>query len=382
MSAGPTSPSERITVMHGRIVSGRGGGPEKTILNSPRFLSRTRWREMALYLHAPGDTGIAELAAQARQLECPFFAIPERLPIDFGVLKQIAELCARENVRIWHGHDYKSNLYGLLLRPLCNFRLVTTVHGWVQKTDKTPLYWAVDRWSLKRYERVVAVSQDLYATCLEIGVEPARLSRIDNGIDVAAWKRRGPAVDSPLRAGVPRGRLVVGAVGRLSDEKGFDLLIEAVTRAALRGADLELWIAGEGSEKAKLDSLAARSNGRVRMLGFRSDVRDLMEAFDIFALSSLREGLPNVVLEAMACEVPLLATRCGGVEAVVRDDEEALLVPISSSKALEDGLVRLASDPGLRARLASESRKRVERDFSFARRMERFAEFYEDLLAR
>lgn len=382
MSAADSGSSERITVMHGRIVSGRGGGPEKTILNSPRFLAHTRWREMALYLHAPGDPGIDELRARAAELDCPFFAIPERLPIDLVVLKQIAELCARENVRIWHGHDYKSNLYGLLLRPLCNFRLVTTVHGWVQKTDKTPLYWAVDRWSLRRYERVVAVSEDLYATCAEIGVEPSRLSRIDNGIDVQAWKRRAQASASPLRAGVPPTRLIVGAVGRLSAEKGFDLLIEAVNRAVARGADLELWIAGEGPEKARLDALATASRGRVRMLGFRSDVRDLMEAFDVFALSSLREGLPNVVLEAMACEVPLLATRCGGVEAVVHDDVEAMLVPISSSKALEDGLVRLAGDASLRSRLTQAGRERVERDFSFARRMQRFAELYEDLLAR
>ncbi len=373
------SSGERITVMHGRIVSGRGGGPEKTILNSPRFLAGTRWREMALYLHAPGDPGIEELAAQARKLDCPFFAIPERLPIDVRVLQQIVDLCARENVRIWHGHDYKSNLYGLLLRPLCNFRLVTTVHGWVQKTDKTPLYWAVDRWSLRRYERVVAVSQDLYDECAKLGVEPSRLSRIENGIDVDAWKRRGPAAASPLRAGVPPTRLVVGAVGRLSDEKGFDLLIEAVNGAVARGADVELWIAGEGPEKAKLDTLAAASRSRVRMLGFRSDVRDLMEAFDIFALSSLREGLPNVVLEAMACEVPLLATRCGGVEAVVRDDAEALLVSVSSSKALEDGLVRLAGDSALRTRISRAARERVEREFSFARRMLRFAELYTDL---
>ncbi len=380
MSAADSRSSERITVMHGRIVSGRGGGPEKTILNSPRFLAHTRWREMALYLHAPGDPGIDELRARAAELDCPFFAIPERLPIDLRVLQQIAELCARENVRIWHGHDYKSNLYGLLLRPLCNFRLVTTVHGWVQKTDKTPLYWAVDRWSLRRYERVVAVSEDLYSTCAEIGVDPSRLSRIDNGIDVDAWKRRAPARASPLRAGVPPTRLVVGAVGRLSDEKGFDLLIEAVLGAVARGADLELWIAGEGPAQSKLESLAARARGRVRLLGFRSDVRDLMEAFDVFALSSLREGLPNVVLEAMACEVPLLATRCGGVEAVVHDDVEALLVPVSSSKALADGLVRLASDAALRARLSRAGRERVERNFSFAYRMQEFGELYSQLL--
>jgi len=372
----------KVTVLHARIVSGRGGGPEKTILNSPRFLKDTRWREIALYLHAPGDPGIEELAARAKELDCPFFAVPESLPIDPRVLRKIAQLCRQENVRIWHGHDYKSNLYGLLLRRRCGLRLVTTVHGWVQKTGRTPLYWAVDRWSLRRYERVVAVSQDLEAECARIGVPSDRLVRIDNGIDVGAWRRRGPPAASALRAAVPAGRLVVGAVGRLSEEKGFDLLIEAVTRAVARGADVELWIAGEGPEQAKLAALAAASPARVRLLGFRTDVRELQEAFDVFVLSSLREGLPNVVLEAMACEVPVLATRCGGVEAAVRDDVEGLLVPPGSVEALESGLVRLAADPNLRARLARAGRERVEREFSFARRMERFAQLYETLLPR
>jgi len=374
--------AERVTVLHARIVSGRGGGPEKTILNSPRFLKGTRWRELALYLHAPGDPGITELAERAQALECPFFAMPESLPIDPRVLRRIAQLCKQENVRVWHGHDYKSNLYGLLLRRACGLRLVTTVHGWVQKTGRTQLYWAVDRWTLRRYERVVAVSQDLETECARIGVAPERLVRIDNGVDVDTWKRHGPASASPLRNGVPPGRLVVGAAGRLSDEKGFDLLIEAVLRAVSRGADIELWIAGEGPEKAKLEALAAKSAGRVRLLGFRSDMRELQEAFDIFALSSLREGLPNVVLEAMACEVPVLATRCGGVEAVVRDEVEGLLVAPGSAAALEASLVRLASDPALRTRLARAGRERVERDFSFARRMDEFARLYETLLPR
>lgn len=372
-------PSDRTTVLHARIVSGRGGGPEKTILNSPRFLAGTRWREIALYLHAPGDLGIEELRAQAGRLGCPFHALPESLPFDPRVLQRIAALCSREQVRIWHGHDYKSNLYGLLLAPLLGLKLVTTVHGWVQTSARTPLYWAVDRWCLRRYQQVVAVSQDLHDECLRIGVRRERLHLIPNAIDTAEFRRTLPPERSPLRKDVPRGRLVIGAAGRLSPEKGFDLLIEAVSRTIARSADLELWIAGEGPERARLESLSTATADRVKLLGFRDDVRSLFEAFDIFALSSIREGLPNVVLEAMACEVPLLATRCGGVEAVVRDEEEALLVPTGSVDALTEGLSRLAHDPALRQRLAQAARARVERDFSFARRMERFAALYESL---
>ena len=119
---------------------------------------------------------------------------------------------------------------------------------------------------------------------------------------------------------------------------------------------------------------------RIRLLGFQADVRSLFEAMDIFALSSIREGLPNVVLEAMAMEVSVLATRCGGLAAFGRDGEDMLLVEPASVGALATGLERLARDPGLRARLAHTARVRVQAEHGFARRMERFRSVYDRLV--
>jgi glycosyltransferase involved in cell wall biosynthesis len=99
----------------------------------------------------------------------------------------------------------------------------------------------------------------------------------------------------------------------------------------------------------------------------------------VFALSSLREGLPNVVLEAMAMQVPVVATRCGGLDAFGRDGEDMLLVEPGSADALERGLERLVREPDLRARLSRAARARVERDLSFARRMEKIVAVYERL---
>ena len=103
----------------------------------------------------------------------------------------------------------------------------------------------------------------------------------------------------------------------------------------------------------------------------------MFECFDLFCSSSLREGLPNVVLEAMAMEVPVLATRCGGIEAFGRDGTDMLTVPAGSADALAGGLRRLAKDAGLRERLAKAARARIGAEFSFRRRMERMAEVYE-----
>lgn len=376
-----TAASAPITVLHARIVSGTGGGPEKTILNSPRHLVGTRYRALAAYLHAPGDPGIEVLRARAADRACPFVPLVDRWPVDVATLQRLAELCRAEDVRVWHGHDYKSNLYGILLAKLVDLRLVTTVHGWVQHTNRTPLYFAIDRWCLRRYEQVVTVSRDLTTSCARFGVSPERLVEIENAIDTQEFQRARPAREAPLRRDVPRERLVIGAVGRLSEEKGFHLLIEAVERVIARGRDVELWIAGEGGARDALAAQmrASRHAARLKLLGYTPDTSGLFAAFDVFALSSLREGLPNVVLEAMATEVPLVATRCGGMSAFGRDDEDMLLVEPGSVDALERGLLRLVDDAALRARLAGTARARIVRDHSFVRRMQKMVAVYDRL---
>jgi glycosyltransferase involved in cell wall biosynthesis len=372
-----------VSVLHTRIVTGTGGGADKTVLNSSRALRDTRYRELACYFHPPGDPGFSVIAERARELECPLFGIADRGPFDIRSLAAVARLCRDEKIGIWHGHDYKTNLFGLLLRPFLKFRLVTTVHGWgVQQTRRTQLYYAIDRWCLPRYDQVIAVSSDLYTSCLEAGVAVERLQLIENGIDADGFRRLRP---SHVARGVASasGPLVIGAVGRLSDEKGFDLLIEAVAALVDEGHDIELWIAGDGECRASLIEKANRTGhaDRIRLLGFVADTRSLFEKFDIFCLSSLREGLPNVVLEAMSMEVPVLATRCGGIEALQIGDRAASLVPVGSVEVLRDGLRDLIKDGDRRGRMAAYGRQIVEERFGFRTRMGRVVEVYERLWA-
>src|SRR5260221_6984821 len=232
-----------IVVAHVRIVSGAGGGPEKTILATPRELEGSGYRAFALYLHAPGDRGFEVLEERARAQGCELVALPDRWAYDPRTLRKLAALCRERGVTIWHGHDYKSNFYGVLLRKELGLRLVSTMHGWVQPSWKTPLYFAIDRWSLRRCEQVMAVSQDLFDAALRDGVVRERLTLVENAIDTREFRRTKPTSGKPF---------VVGAVGRLSEEKGFGLLIEACERVAAKGREFELWIAGEGAEQERL----------------------------------------------------------------------------------------------------------------------------------
>lgn len=369
-------------VLHTRVVTGTGGGPDKTILNSPRFLRDRGYPMICAFLRHPEDRQFAELERRAAKWEATIVAVDDRGPFDLRLVASLRHLCERYRPVIWHAHDYKSNLLGLWLRRHHPMRLITTVHGWVKHTWKTPLYYAIDRLCLTRYDDVICVSQDLYDQCRRLGVRPDRLWHVPNAIDTDEFQRKEAAEAAKRRLGLSPGRLLVGAIGRLSEEKGFDLLISAVGRLAGKGVDLELWIAGEGDRALALREQVEREGlgERVKLLGFRSDCLELYQAMDVFALSSLREGLPNVLLEAMATEVPVLGTRVAGIPKLIEDGVNGLLVEPGSADALEVGLARLLGDAQLRQRLAAAGRATIESRYSFRRRMDKIKEIYDHSL--
>lgn len=375
-------PCAAPTVLHVRVVSGQGGGPEKTILNSPRFLTDLGYESLCAYLRAPGDAEFTAIERCAEELQAPLAAIDDRGPFDWRLTGRLKTLCRDRGVSIWHAHDYKSNFLGLLLRRRCHLKLVTTVHGWVEKTSRLSLYYCIDKACIKRYDRVLCVSDDLHEECLRVGVPEERCRLIHNAIDEMAFRRTLSPAQARGKLGLPVDRPLVGAVGRLSDEKGFDRLIRAVDLLVRRGLDLGLVIVGEGKRRGELESLVAKLglSDRVQLPGHRSDVIDLYQAMDVFALSSLREGLPNVVLEAMALETPVVATRVAGVPRLVRDDETGRLVEPDDVEALAAAIGELLDQPPMRERFARSARQTIEAEYSFAARMRKVAAVYDELL--
>jgi len=371
-------------VLHVRVVTGHGGGPEKTILNSPRFLTRLGYQSKLAYLHPPGDPGIDQLKRRGAALNAEVISVPDRGPLDLGVIRRLIRICREERVEIWHGHDYKSNLLGLLVRPFVPLKLVTTLHGWTNLSGRMPLYVMLDKWCLKYYRAAICVSDDLFDACLAARVPRERCHVVYNAIDTDDYRRRRSVAEAKRELGVPADVQLIGAVGRLSPEKGFDLLIRAVVQLRQVGRALYLWIVGEGSARADLERLIGElgCGEYVRLLGHVADPKQLYEAMDVFALSSIREGLPNVVLEAMAMETPVVATKTAGVPMLVDDGQSGLLVEPGSVQTLEEGLKRLLGDPGLAERLAIAGRQRVEANFSFSRRMEKVAGIYDQVLGR
>jgi glycosyltransferase involved in cell wall biosynthesis len=373
----------KTVVLETRVVRGSGGGPDKTILNTPRFLSASGYHTICAYMHPPGDPGFEQLRQKAQLWGAPLLSVPDRGAWDWRVGRHLLEICRRERVAVWHGHDYKSNVLGLILRRFWPMRLVTTVHGWVHQTTRTPLYYLLDRLCLRHYERVISVSEDLFRRCRECGVPSKRCVLIENAIDTEEFSRGRTVQEARRHLGWTEDRLLLGAVGRLSPEKGFDILIRAVHQLVADGLDLELVIVGEGDDRSRLEMLITELGltSRVRLLGYRADVRELYEALDLFVLSSYREGLPNVLLEAMALETPVIATRIAGIPRLIRDGENGRLVEAGDVDGLASALDQLLRRSELRSQLARSGRTTIEQRYSFKTRMDRVRALYDDLLA-
>ena len=374
--------SDSPMVLHTRVVTRTGGGPEKTILNGPRLLIPFGYNVLCAYMHPPRDPGFEELRQKAEACGAPLVGIEDRGPWDLRVVWRLLRICREHRVVIWHGHDYKSNAIGLLLRRFWPMRLVSTVHGWVDRKARMPWYERIDKLCLRRYERVICVSEDLWETCIACGVAAERCVVIQNAIDTAQYTRRTSTRRAKQSLGLEPERLLIGAVGRLADEKNLVGLIRTVARLVDEGIDAELVIVGEGPQRGHLESLIAElgRQDRIHLLGYRADTIDLYQAMDVFALSSLREGFPNVLLEAMAMEVPVVATRVAGVPRLVQHGENGLLVDANNLEQLKGALKGLLADPDLRVRLAAAGRRTIEQSYSFEVRMAKVRAVYDQLL--
>ncbi|MFO0852314.1 MAG: glycosyltransferase [Gemmataceae bacterium] len=378
----PRPPAAPPVVFDTRVVTGSGGGPDKTILNSPRFLNQVGYKMLCGYLHPPGDPGYADIVKKAERYNAPLVSIPDRGPWDWRVVTELLAVCRREKVTIYHGHDYKTNALGLLLHQFYPMRLVTTLHGWVKHTNRTPLYYRIDQLCLPRYEKVICVSEDLFEAALAAGVPASRCVLLENGIDAEEYRRRKSIEAAKAALGLPADGLLVGAVGRLSPEKAFDALIRSVRALLDRGVDVRLVVVGEGDDQPRLEGLAKELgvSDRVLLPGWQSDVRAYFEAMDVFALSSLREGLPNVLLEAMALEVPSVATRIAGIPRLIQDGRNGLLIDPGDQAALDRSLYALLTNPGMRELFRSAARRTIETRYSFPIRMQRLKRIYDELL--
>ena len=351
----------RVLVL--RSVDGAGGGAEEIILRTASGLDPDVTRMTVCSIHRAGDLGY-DFDRRAEALGIDHVTVSQRSLLAQGVLDSIRHVVTDRRVDIVDSHDYKAALFAARLVRLEPIVPVATMHGWSGHSLRERLvYYPAERLIARTFPLVFAVSAELRATMVRWGSRPDRVHVLRNGINTDVFHRTaGTSVQVRRSLGIGGSDVVLGAVGRMGPEKRFDLLLEAMARLVPQRPSLRLVLVGEGPLKDRLRDQARRLGigTRCQFLGHRKDMIDLYQALDLFVQTSDHEGSPTVIVEAMAMEVPLVATRVGGTPELVDHGMHGLLIPRRDVPALAAAIAETLDNAAATSKRVRAARVRVE----------------------
>ena len=364
-----------------------GGGPDKTILLSAEQHNRSRVSVVVAYIRDARDREF-RISEKARTCRLTYYEIEERGKFDPRVIWALRDLVLQHDINLIHSHDYKSDLFAYLVRKLCwrkHIVLLSTAHGWALVGPRGNLYRRLDMSLMRRFDHLIAVSHATKKQMVTDGVPECLISVIHNAIDIDAWSPTHSPGDLRSKLNLSWAFPVVGYVGRLTEEKDLDVWLRAAAYLSKQYSRAHFVLVGEGRDEGlreELQKLAVslKMSDHVTFLGYQENVLPIYSTFDIFLLSSRREGLCNSILEAMSLGLPIVSTDCGGSKELVVDGHTGFLLKQRDVNGLARALVALADDDQLRALMGRAGRERVEQEFSFRHRLQRIEDLYESIL--
>jgi glycosyltransferase involved in cell wall biosynthesis len=302
-------------------------------------------------------------------------------PADLITIINLARLLRRLRPDILHIHGNKTALVGRMAAMLAGVpSTVVTVHNYLTYQNSHNLKQAaanlIERRLANRTDRIIAVSESLKDSLVNIeGLAPSKVVVIHNGIDLNHWTGGSKSEQELFRRELNLGLedFIVFSAGRLLDWKGHEILIRAAAELAVTRSRFKLLIAGDGPLRSYLDQLVEELElqDSVKFLGHLPDIRHLMVLSDLFVLPSIKEPFGLVLLEAMAADLPIIATDAGGVSEIIANEQNGVLVPPGDVASLARAIEGLIGNATRRAELSAAGRQVVEEQFSMARLISR-----------
>jgi glycosyltransferase involved in cell wall biosynthesis len=375
------SGSQRISVLHCRS-SAATYGPERALMLDQRDIET---RLLALYRHPDPSSPVHPWIEQAREDGLYADQIVDPGPFSIGVVRRLGRRIGTADADILHTHDYKTNILGGLAARKQDRSMpwVATVHLHTSTSRRLRLYRAIDLLLLRLADRVVTVSRDQRRLLLERGVDRRRIALVPNVIDAARFREEADDRDAVrARLGIAANIPLITCIGRLSVQKGMDHFLEAAAQVHETRPDTRFLIAGHGPLRGALEAQAEALGLRdcIRFLGYRADVASILAASDVVALPSRDEGLPVILLEALAMGRPIVATRVGGVPDLIRDGETGLLVPPGAPEEVAARMLELVTDRDEAERMGQAGLAFVKRNCSPDKAARRLSSIYRTVL--
>ena len=296
-----------------------------------------------------------------------------------GGIREIARHLRETDADVLVAHGYKSNLLGRPAARRVRVPIISVSRGWTGENRRVSVYDALDKIHLRYMDGVVCVSAGQAKKVRQAGVPQGKIHVIRNAARLDDFHRKDPAYRERLRDLVGGDGPFIVAAGRLSPEKGFDVLVEAAKRVVTVEPTARFVLFGDGPDR---DSLAARIRDLhltavFAMPGRSDDLDGFLPWADLVVLPSFTEGLPNVALEAAAASVPIVATAVGGTPEVVEDGRTGHLVPPGDPAALARRMIDLCANATARREMGDAGRRRMEAEFSFSTQAREYQALFE-----
>ncbi len=377
------SHSSKLRVL--QIVDGfRMGGAENKLWELIERLDKNRFESFVANV---GPTG--PLEERFKGLGVPMFQAQRRHRFDIMPVIKLRRIMRQHRIDIVQSTLFWADVVAALAGKWAK---VPVILSWETVTHEgNPYHGKVQRllgyqMAARRMDKIVAVSHEIKQSLMKNrGLPEEKIEVIHYGVDLTKFAPQPPDPEFRRSLGVGDGEIAIGIVARLEPVKGHTVFVEAYHELAKAHPNTRVLFVGDGSERERLQA-QVKSLGledRVRFLGIRRDVTRILNALDIFVLPSVAgEGLPNVILEAMACAKSVVATIVGGTPEAVRDGENGLLAPPKDAHTLKEKLAILLNDPGKIRAMGQRSREIAEREFSLEMQISRFESLYETLYAQ
>jgi len=363
------------------IDSGGIHGAEVMLLGLASEQIRQGMEPMIVSIGLPKEND-KPIETEARKENVPFYPIRMRAGLNFYGAYKIVQFALKHNFQIYHVHGYKAHiLLGLLPEIIRKLPIIATVHGWtaVKIWSMLRLYRLVDEISLHFMNVVVFVNKGTAVQPL-IRKLGTRAVTVPNGIPPLCSSQS--FFPGEKIADFCNGAFVVGSIGRLSPEKAYDHLIQAFAQFHKHRSNAKLLIIGEGCERAILEQCAQTLGiiDHVLLPGYFNEAWRYMQLMDVYVISSLTEGLPITLLEAMQCRIPIIATAVGGIPEVLQSGEAGILYKSGDNNALEKGLECLYTDTAHRNKLIESAYIVVNRQYTCQSMTSQYAVLYKKML--
>lgn len=358
----------RIRVMH--LIHQLGaGGAENGIINLANTIDRETF-DMAICSIAGHGARSTHLAT-----DVDFFALNKKQGNDPRLPFRLRALFRSWKPDIVHTHAWGTLFEGFVGAKMA--RVPVLVHGEHGTIEDKPLNRFVQRNLWKWFDAVLSVSE-VHRTTLSrtIGFPEDRIQVLKNGVDADVFS----PMPCPNVFGL-EGRFVVGTIGRLVPIKNQALLIKAVARARAECPDIALVIVGDGPLRQDLQTLASDLGltDAITFAGQRFDMPEVYNSLDLFVLPSLSEGMSNTILEAMSCQLPVLATNVGGNPELIRHRVTGMLTESNDALQMAETISLLRSDQGLRENISRQARQAILANCSLDRMVSKYQDFYHHL---